>query len=271
MPMSTTRRNHAGLRADTPSDYRIEALAKGLRVLSLFSERRPSLRLTDVVAETGIPMPTAYRIAMTLVSEGFVEQLPDGQYRPGVKALTLGFSALQQLDLVDVATGRLQRLAEQTGETVNLAVLSDDNVLYLIRIRNNDLVTANIHVGSTLPAVYTSGGKVLLAYLSETELRARITPRSFAYRAGPRAITSLDALLPELSVIRKQGYALQDEEMAVGLRSVAAPIRRSSNEVVAAANIAVNAIAWSKQRILSELRPQILEACEDISKLLGHR
>ncbi len=251
-------------------DYRIEALAKGLRVLGLFSEQRPTMRLTDIATEAGLLMPSVYRIAMTLASEGFLEQLPDGSYRPGIKVLTLGFSALQSLDLVDVARSRLRQLADATGETVNLASLVDDKVLYLVRLRNGDLVTANIQVGSTLPAVHTSIGKVLLAHLDEAELRSRITATSFR-PGGPRAAATLDALLPELADIRQQGFGLQDEEVAYGLRSVAAPVHDGSNRVVAGINVAVNAMEWSRDRILDELKPRIVEAGVDISRLLGHR
>lgn len=250
-------------------DYRIEALAKGLRVLALFSEQRPTLRLTDITAETGMLMPGVYRIAMTLLSEGFLEQLPDGHYRPGIKVLTLGFSALQGLDLVEVADPVLRQLADATGETVNLGSLTGDKVLYLVRHRNRDLVTANIQVGSTLPAVQTSIGKTLLAHLPEADLAARLTADSFP-AGGPRAITSTRQLLPQLAEIRKQGYAVQDEEVAHGLRSVAAPVSDAGG-VVAAINVAVNAREWSRQRLMDELKPRVVQTAVSISRLLGHR
>ena len=252
-------------------DYRIEALAKGLRVLGLFSEQRPTVRLTDVAAETGMLMPSVYRIAMTLVSEGFLEQLPDGAYRPGIKVLTLGFSALRSLDLVEIATPRLRRLADATGETVNLAALVEDTVLYLVRLRNGDLVTANLQVGSTLPAVHTSIGKVLLAHLDDADLRSRITAASFASGGGPRAARTPAALAPELAEIRARGYGIQDEEVAYGLRSVAAPVWDADGRVVAGINVAVNAMEWSRERLLDDLRPQVTRAATEISRALGHR
>jgi IclR family transcriptional regulator, pca regulon regulatory protein len=257
--------------AKVTPDYRVEALAKGLRVLSLFSEQRPTMRLTDVVAETGMLMPTVYRIAMTLVSEGYLEQLTDGQYRPGLQVLSLGFSALRGLDLVEIATSRLARLSEITGETVNLGVLTGDKVLYLVRLRNRDLVTANIQVGSTLPAVSTSMGKLLLAYLTEKDLHLRLSAASFTAGAGPRAIREFKDLLPQLEDIRDQGFALQDEEVAFGLRSVAAPVRDAAGLVTAAINVAVNAREWSTKRLLEGLVPQVLGTAAEISALLGHR
>src|SRR5260370_8214055 len=112
-------------------EYRVEALAKGLRILSLFDEQRPSWRVSDLAAAAGLPMPTVYRVVMTLASEGYLDHLPNGDYRPGVRTLTLGTAALRSLDLVGIATPNLTALGERTGETPNLAVLSADPILYL--------------------------------------------------------------------------------------------------------------------------------------------
>jgi IclR family pca regulon transcriptional regulator len=249
-------------------EYRVEALAKGLRILSLFDEKRPSWRVSDLASAAGLPMPTVYRAVMTLTAEGYLDQLPDGGYRPGVRTLTLGTAALRSLDLVEIAAPKLQQLAERSGETVNLAVLSGDRVLYLVRLRNSDLVTANIQVGSTLPAVHTSIGKLLLSYLDEADLAARITDASFSANSGPNAKLSLAELRGELRTVRDQGWAMQDEELAYGLRSVAAPIIGPDGRVLAGVNLAVQARDWSSQRIVRELRPAVLATCAQISGLL---
>jgi IclR family pca regulon transcriptional regulator len=248
-------------------EYRVEALAKGLRLLSLFNEQRPTWRVSDLATATGLPMPTVYRVVMTLTAEGYLDHLPGGDYRPGVRTLTLGTAALRSLDLVALATPKLQRLSQSTGETVNLAVLTGDRVLYLVRLRNSDLVTANIQVGSTLPAVHTSIGKLLLAHLDEDDLRARITDASFPAQHGPNAKVSFDELRPELAQIHEQGWAMQDEELAHGLRSVAAPIVGPGGRVVAGVNLAVQARDWSSQRIVRELKPVVLATCAEISQL----
>jgi IclR family pca regulon transcriptional regulator len=254
--------------ADKP-EYRVEALAKGLRILSLFDEQRPTWRVTDLAAAAALPMPTVYRVVMTLTAEGYLDHLPNGEYRPGVRTLTLGTAALRSLDLVALATPRLQRLAEATGETVNLAVLTGDRVLYLVRLRNSDLVTANIQVGSTLPAVHTSIGKLLLAHLDEADLHDRVGDASFSSQHGPNAKLSLQELAAELTQIRDQGWALQDEELAYGLRSVAGPVTGPDGQVVAGVNLAVQARDWSTQRIVRELKPVVLAACAEISQLLS--
>jgi IclR family pca regulon transcriptional regulator len=284
MPRRTASSSAAALRAAEPADeaeppdrpesldrpgYRVEALAKGLRILSLFDEQRPSWRISDLAAATGLPMPTVYRMVMTLTAEGYLDHLPNGEYRPGVRTLTLGMAALRSLDLVGIATPKLTDLGQRMGETVNLAVLTGDRVLYLIRLRNSDLVTANIQVGSTLPAVHASIGKLLLAYLDEDDLEARITDASFAANSGPNAKLSLAELREELRAIREQGWAMQDEELAYGLRSVAGPITGPAGRVVAGVNLAVQARDWSTQRIIRELKPAVLETCAEISALLA--
>jgi IclR family pca regulon transcriptional regulator len=264
----TSRAPAAAESAERP-EYRVEALAKGLRILSLFNEQRPSWRVSDLATAAGLPMPTVYRVVMTLASEGYLDHLPNGDYRPGVRTLTLGTAALRSLDLVAIATPKLKELGERTGETVNLAVLTGDRVLYLIRLRNSDLVTANIQVGSTLPAVHTSIGKLLLAYLDDADLQSRITDASFAANSGPNAKVSLAELREELRTIREQGWSMQDEELAYGLRSVAAPIAAPDGRVLAGVNLAVQAQDWSTQRIIRELRPAVLATCAEISALLS--
>jgi IclR family pca regulon transcriptional regulator len=251
-------------------EYRIEALAKGLRILSLFTEQRPTWRVSDIAPAVRMPLPTVYRIVMTLTSEGYLDHLPNGDYRPGARVLTLGMAALRGLDVVELATPLLQALATASGETVNLATLTGDRVIYLVRLRNSDLVTANIQVGSTLPAVHTSIGKLLLAHLTEQNLAATITEASFPPERGPNARVSLGELRDELAKIREDGWAMQDEELAFGLRSVAAPIQDATGNVIAGANIAVPSRDWSSQRIVRELKPMITQTCHEISSLLGH-
>ena len=282
MPRRTVSSSSAALEPAEPSPsspdrpesperpgYRVEALAKGLRILSLFDEQHPSWRVSDLATVTGLPMPTVYRVVMTLASEGYLDHLPTGDYRPGVRTLTLGTAALRSLDFVRIATPKLRDLGQRTGETVNLAVLNGDRVLYLVRLRNSDLVTANIQVGSTLPAVHTSIGKLLLAHLSEADLEARISDASFSANSGPNAKVSLAELRTELGPIRDQGWAMQDEELAYGLRSVAGPVTGPDGRVLAGVNLAVQARDWSTQRIIRELKPAVLATCAEISGLLS--
>lgn len=126
----------------------IEAVLKGLRILSLFNERHAVFRLTDIAAATGMPLTTVYRAVLTLAADDYLERLPDGGYRPGWRVLELGAAALRAADLVLAGAPRLAALAQATGHRVNLAVLDGDKVLYLVCLGRQDLVTSGVQVGS---------------------------------------------------------------------------------------------------------------------------
>jgi IclR family transcriptional regulator, pca regulon regulatory protein len=250
--------------------YTVEALSKGLRILALFSDRRPALRLTEIVALTGLPMPTAFRLVATLEDEGYLERLADGAVRPGAAVLTLGFAALQGLDLVQTSSAILADLSRETRQTVNMGILAQDRVVYVSRLQSDSvLVTANVTVGSSLPAIVTSMGKILLASISDEDLRKRITAKSFEGPWGPNALRNISALKKELAAVRARGYAFQDEELASGLRSIAAPIRQRDGGVVAAVNIAVPARAFTVAELQAKFCDVLLGACARISSRLG--
>ena len=255
---------------DRKAEYRVEALARGLRILRLFSETRPSLRLNELATLAGVPLPTAFRLASTLEEEGFLERLPDGTLRPGLSVLGLGYAALQSDDLLQTAGPSLRRLAEDVGHTVNLGVLQGSQVLYVSRVRNDaSLVTANIQVGSVLPAILTSMGKLLLAHLPQADVDARIRPEDYQQEGGPNAVRSASALRRQLTTIRRQGWALQDEEVAAGLRSISGPLRDASGAVVASVNIAANASVVTVDALVETMLTPLLDTCGEISRRLG--
>lgn len=249
---------------------RVEALARGLSVLSLFSEAEPCLRLNDIAQRAGLPLATVHRLVSTLEGEGYLERLPDQRLRPAPAVLTLGFAALQGQDLLQASAVALRHLAEVTGQTVNLGVLNGESVLYLVRLRSTDLVTANIQVGSRIPAVHSSMGKVLLAALPDRDLRRRVSSASLAAGRGPNAVRTLPQLRAQLATIRGQGWGCQDEELASGLRSVAAPVRQgTADTVVAAVNVAAQATVWPLETMQEKFLPALLEAAARVSRGLG--
>lgn len=261
--------------ADVPTgrpgrSYRVEALAKGLRLLSLFTVERPALRIKDLVALSGIPMPTVFRLVATLEEEGYVERTLDGQVRPGTGVLALGFAAMQGLDLVQTAQGSLRDLSASTGETVNLGVLYGDQVLFVARVpRRNTVLAADIRVGSTVPAVFSSIGKVLLAHQGEEELDQRITDDSFGGTWGPRAVRTREALKVQLAAVRADGYLIQRDEAIPGLSSIAAPIRQAGDTVVAAVNVAVPSSEYGNKQLVDRLLHPLLATCREVSRRLG--
>jgi IclR family pca regulon transcriptional regulator len=227
------------------------------------------MRLAEIVAALALPMPTAFRLVATLESEGYLERLPDGAVRPSAAVLTLGFAALRGLDLVQSSALILRELADRTRATVNLGVLAHDQVVYVARLQSDtSLVTANVTVGSTLPAFCTSMGKVLLAF-GDADVVARIDGPSLRGNWGPNAVTTTAALRRHLAKVRRDGYAVQDEEVAGGLRSIAGPVRNESGAVIAAVNIAVPAVLFSVDALDAAFRAPLLEACLQISRRMG--
>jgi len=253
------------------NNYTIAALAKGLRVLSLFSETRRQLRLSEIAELAEVPVPTAFRLLKTLEAGGYVEADSEGRFRPGPAVLTLGFASLRSSSIVEAAEIPMRELADATGETVNLGVLVGARVLYLHRIRNRDLVTADLQVGSTLPAVCASMGKVLLAALSPEDLTRRLQLADCLECRGPRAPSTMDEVRLDLEETRQRGWALQDQQVAHGIRSVAAPILGPLNSTVAAVNLTVQAARWSVDELVERFLAPTIRTAQEISRRLGHQ
>lgn len=250
--------------------YRVQALARGLAVLTCFTVEHPRRRMTDIAEETGIALPTVFRLVRTLVGEGYLEELPDGTFRPALAVMQLGFAAVTGLDVVQAADGRLRSLAGRSQETVNLAVREDDSIVYLLRIKNRDLVTADLQVGSRLPVQSSSMGKLLLAYAPGDERETILSNLDLSHGQGPNAIATPEALRDELTKIRRRGWSYQDQELAHGLRSIAAPIFDGTGEVVAAINMAVAAHRYSLDELVDRFLEDLLLTARTISMSLGH-
>jgi IclR family pca regulon transcriptional regulator len=252
-----------------PSSYRVVALERGLAVLSAFDTNHRVLGTSEAAALVGLPVATTYRLLRTMTDSGYLEQLPDGRFTPALRVLNLGFSALQDSDVVEAARDPLASLAARTHETCNLGVLTDTDVLYLIRHRTSHFIVGNLYVGSTLPAAVTSMGKLLLA-LQPTERQQELLERlDLAGHLGPNAHRDLAELRSDLAQTAERGWGVQDQEVSHGLRSVSAPIH-DVNGVVAAINIAVEAARCPRQRMLDELLPQVLDTAAQISLKLGY-
>ncbi|NUL46059.1 IclR family transcriptional regulator [Cellulosimicrobium funkei] len=250
--------------------YRIVALERGLKVLSAFTADRHSLGSSEVARLTGIPVSTTYRILRTLEEAEFVEQLADGNFTPGVAVLKLGFAALQNDGVVEAARVPLQELHAATGETVNLAVLTGAKVMYLIRHRTAHYVIGNITVGATLPASCTGVGKCLLAYLPSEELHQVLTTADLQTAGvGPNAHRELNGLIEDLRHTRERGWSIQNEEVAHGLRAIAAPVRNIDG-VVAAVGISVEGARWPVDRLTTELLDPLTAAAQKVSLRMGY-
>ncbi len=250
-------------------DYHIEALERGLRVLEAFSRDSPSLSMTEIAEETGLNKSTAFRVAHTLDVLGYLKRDPDTKrYRPALRVLRLGFSVLNSLEMVQVAQPYLKALSAQSGKTTNMTVRDRAEIVYVARIKVQQVLAVDLQLGSRLPVYCTSMGKAQLIDFSKDDLVELLGPGPYE-DMGPNTITTLEGLASELDQIRRDGYAINDEELAIGLRSVAAPVRARGRKVVAAINISIPSARASREEMEEMLAPMVVETAQEISLLLG--
>jgi IclR family pca regulon transcriptional regulator len=250
-----------------------QSLQRGLAILSSFQSGRPLLGVSELGRDIGLSRSTTHRYVATLVALGYLQQDPaTRKYRLGPRVLDLGFSAINSMELREVAGPHLRELSDETGYTVNMAILDDLDIVYVDRYRNSQAgqrdIDLNLHVGARLPAYCTSLGKVLLAHLPDEERASRLERIDFS-RRGPNTITSKQALSAELELVRKQGYAINNEELAYGLRSIAAPISNRSGEIVAALNLAAHRSMALTDDLIERFSPAVLKTAANISAELA--
>ena len=251
------------------SSYQIESLIRGLQVLSLFNRETPSFSLTEIKNAAALNKTTAFRIISTLESAGYLERNPDTKrYQPGLKVLRLGFTAISSLEFRQVARPYLRQLSQDVNETVSLSVLDEMEVIYVDRVRRQQIVGVVLGIGSRIPAQCGSMGKAMLAHLSPDELERRLGQPMAPCTS--KSMLDKEILEVELAQVRNQGYALNDEELEIGLRAVAAPIWDHTNHVIAAVNVTGSVRTISIQRIVDELAPKVMDTASQISHALGY-
>jgi len=252
-----------------------QSLERGLAILSAFDSERPLIGVSELSRELSLSRSTAHRYIATLAQLGYLQQDPDSKrYRLGPKVLDLGFSAINSMDVREISAPHLRRLSDETGHTVNLAILDGIDVVYIERCRTAQPgqreIDLNLHVGARLPAYCTAMGKAILAFVSEDRREELIARIDFVVR-GPNTITDADAFRVELERIRAAGIAVNDEELAYGLRSIAAPIQAHSGEVLAALNLAIHRTMGSMDELIARFGPAVKKTAAEISLGMGHR
>ena len=213
----------------------MQSVARAVRVLELIAQEG-ELRVTDLGRGLGVHKTTASRLAATLAAGGLIERDPvTDRYRLGFGLIRLVGAAMASIDLVRTAHPVLEELAERTHETVNIGVLSGDGVVYVDQVSSAHLVGTTNWVGRRTPLHSSSSGKVFLAHMPEPE-RQRFLAQPLEALTG-RTVTDPERLRRELKEIRVRGYATILDELEQGLSAVAAPVRQSSGEVVAALSV----------------------------------
>ena len=241
----------------------VEALARGLDILAAFGADHRGMSLSEVAGAAGLARPTARRLLLTLEELGYVRS-SGGTFELTPKVMSLGMSYVSSLGLWDIARPHMEALVVRTGESSSMAQLDGADIVYVARVSVPKLIALRVDIGTRFPAVQTSQGKVLLAALPPDQVAAVIAqpsrsglPPYIGRQAGP--------LRDELAEIRARGWALADEELAPGVRSVAVPVRDGSGTVRAAMNVTVHAAETTTQRLLHEHLPALLTTAGEIS------
>ncbi|MGD1058934.1 MAG: IclR family transcriptional regulator [Solirubrobacteraceae bacterium] len=251
-----------------------QSLERGLAILRCFTPERPVLGIADIADGLGMSRSTTHRYVITLVALGYLEQGTSRKYRLGLKVTDLGMAALNSTGLREHAHEYLEELRQRTSYTASLAVLDGADILYVDRVqsfrRGQSKIDLGLHPGSRLPAYCTATGKLLLANLPEDEQREILASIKLTKR-GPNTITSKEALRGELDAVLDEEFAVNDEELVVGLYAIATPVRNDAREVVAALNLAADASMISLSELVDALTPHLISTADRISARLGYR
>ncbi len=242
------------------------SLARGLAVVQAFSDSRKPQTIANISQKTGIPRAAVRRCLHTLRELGYVDaELNNFSLRP--KVLTLGYSYLSSTPLTVSAQPYLNNISRTLNESSSLAVLDDGEVLYIARAATSRIMSLALNTGSRLPAYCTSLGRVMLAHLPQEQLdeylaRTKLKPMT------KNTVVNVKRLRAILTDVRQAGYAINNEELELGLRSIAVPVRGATGTVVAALNVGVQAARVSVDQLEQEFLPVLLRGAQELSVLL---
>jgi IclR family pca regulon transcriptional regulator len=248
----------------------ISSLARGLSILESFDQEQPSMGIADLAKKTGLSMSTTYRLVYTLRSLGYIiPNSRDSKYTLGPKVLSLGYAVLSSLELREIARPYLLRLSHLVKETVNLAVLDEWKLVYIERLKTQQIININLHVGSRLDLFNTAMGRVLAAFRKKEWIVRYVKHIKKIPEAEPYWKNDGEWLLKILEEVRENDLAVNNQELTPGLLSVAAPIRDREGVVIGAVNIAVSSSLYSLERLKKELIVPLRQATQAISAALG--
>ncbi len=254
-------RNPALFRSGDPNF--MTSLARGIEVLSSFQDSATGLRASVISKRTGLSRAVVSRCLYTLSELGYVRQAEDGYYlEPRILSLSQTFFTANPL--LSIAQDYLNRVKEQTGESCSLAVLDSNDVVYIARSAAKRVMTVSLGIGSHLPAYCTSLGRVLIATLPPSEQRELLENANIVTHTK-YTVTNIDKLMEILEAVNRQGYAIVNEELEIGLRSLATPVRDQRGSIVAAMNIGLQAPLVSEAEMLETMLPTLSAAATELS------
>ena len=250
-------------RRDDSPDF-IEAIARGLDVIRAFGPGQPVMSLAAVAAASGLPRPTARRILLTLEQLGYVRPAGSGGYELTPRVLDLGMSYVLSRGLWEVARPHMEALVARTRESSSIAQLDGSDIIYVARVAVPKIVTLSVTIGTRFPAMQTSLGKVLLAALPPAEAERVLAEPSRSGISPPWAPDAAERAAA-LREVRARGWALTDEQLAPGIRSVAVPLRDGDGVVIAALNVNSHAAETPLDVLTGQHLPLLLQAAGAIS------
>jgi IclR family pca regulon transcriptional regulator len=256
--------------ADIRTGEYVQSLERGLSVLRAFNADRPAMTVADAAKATGLTRATARRILHTLQTLGYV--CSDGKvFELTPLVLDLGHAYVSSLQLPDLAQPFMEGLSEQVHESVSAAVLDGEQVVYVARVPTQRIMAISLAIGSRLPAAWTSLGRVLLAGLDDPALDRFLAGVRFDLAPAEHSLRTVDDLRAEIHLVRRQGWALLDQELEQGVRSISAPLHDRRGRVVAALNVGTHAGRVSIDQLTSEILPHLLATARSIDAQLAKR
>jgi IclR family pca regulon transcriptional regulator len=244
------------------------SLARGLVVIQAFTQQSPQMTISQLSVKTGLSRAAVRRCLYTLTKLGFAGAEDGSRYSLRPRMLTLSHTYTTSNTLATAAQPILERMSAALRESFSVATLDGEDIVYIARTQVSRVMAVDLHIGSRLPAYCTSMGRVLLAYLPTEQLeqylaKAVLTPHT------TRTITTVEKLRLALRNVRRNGYALVDQEYEVGLRSLAVPVYASSGRVVATVNLSGNAPRLSVLEMQSRYLAQLRNAANELSIFLN--
>ncbi|MES4909318.1 MULTISPECIES: IclR family transcriptional regulator [unclassified Streptomyces] len=251
-----------------PAVQGVQSVDRAINVLEILA-RRGEAGVSEVADELDVHKSTAFRLLGALEARDLVEQAAErGKYRLGFGLVRLAGAVTGRLDITQQGRPVCERLTEDIGETVNIAVLQEHYAVNLCQVRGPGAVGTHNWVGRLTPPHATSSGKILLAHLSAKE-HAELLVASGLQKLTPHTLTARAKLEKDLAEARRRGYAVTLEEFEIGLHAVAAPIRSHHGEVIAALSASGPAYRFTEER-MHELAPVLIEGAEEISRRMGY-
>ena len=250
-------------RRDDSPDF-VEAIARGLDVIRVFKPGQPVMSLAAVAAASDLPRPTARRILLTLEQLGYVRQAESSGFELTPRVLDLGMAYVLSRGLWEIARPHMETLVARTRESTSIAQLDGSDIVYVARVAVPKIVTLSVTIGTRFPAMQTSLGKVMLAALPPAEAERVLAEPS---RSGITPPWRPDAVerAAVLREVRARGWALTDEQLAPGIRSVAVPLRDGDGTVIAALNVNSHAAETPLDVLIGQHLPLLIQAAGAIS------